>query len=166
VGLGRRARGASNLAAALGRMRLRVRPGSYALVFLPRSRARLGVGIAARDGSGAFAQVVAEREGVTLLLPERELPGLKAGLGGCRVRRGFRVISFETPMEWTVVGFLARVTGALAEAGVPVGVVCAFDFDHVFVPAGRLAAARRAIARALRPRGSRSRTVDARPGRP
>jgi hypothetical protein len=131
-----------------------VRPGRYALVSLPPSRARLAEGFLARVGSRGIGQVVAEREGVTLLLPERTLRGLRGESEGWRVRRGFRVISFACPMEWSVVGFLARVSRALADARVPVGVVCSFDFDHVFVPARRLPSARRAIARALRPSGS------------
>ncbi|MGH7149269.1 MAG: ACT domain-containing protein [Planctomycetota bacterium] len=130
-------------------MRFRVRPGGYALVSLPVSRAE-GYGEFLPGIARSFAQVVSEPGSVTLLLPERRLPkGLRKGRG-CRIRRGFRVISFESPLEWTVVGFLARVAGALAEAGVPIGVVCSFDFDHVFVPARRLGRARRAIARALR----------------
>ncbi len=147
----------------MGRMRFRVRPGRYALVSLPASEADRADSFLPKVGEG-FAHCVSEPGTATLLLLERRLPRSLRRWKGWRVQRGFRVISFETPMEWTVVGFLARVTGALAEAGVPVGVVCSFDFDHVFVPAGRLKEARRAIARALRPRGPRPVGLAGEPG--
>ena len=41
-------------------------------------------------------------------------------------------------MGWEVVGFLARVTGALAAAGVPLGAVCGFSRDHLFVAEAHL----------------------------
>ena len=44
-------------------------------------------------------------------------------------------------MGWELVGFLALVTGRLAAAGVPLGAVCGFQRDHLFVaerhPRGR-----------------------------
>lgn len=36
-------------------------------------------------------------------------------------------------MGWEVVGFLARVTAALAAAGVPLGAVCGYSQGHLFV---------------------------------
>jgi hypothetical protein len=36
-------------------------------------------------------------------------------------------------MGWEVVGFLAKVTGSLAAAGVPLGAVCGFSRDHLFL---------------------------------
>ena len=36
-------------------------------------------------------------------------------------------------MNWDLVGFLALVAGKLAEAGVPIGAVCGFSRDHLFV---------------------------------
>ena len=49
------------------------------------------------------------------------------------VERGLVWIRFDAPMGWEVVGFLALVTGRLAEAGVPIGAVCSFSRDHLFV---------------------------------
>ena len=48
-------------------------------------------------------------------------------------RRPTEAIRFRMAMDWELVGFLALVTGRLAEAGVPVGAVCGFSRDHLFV---------------------------------
>ena len=45
-------------------------------------------------------------------------------------------------MSWDVVGFLARVTSALAEGGVPLGAICGFDRDHLFLDERHLERAR------------------------
>ena len=44
-----------------------------------------------------------------------------------------RWIRFETPMDLELVGFLAAVAGKLAAAGVPIGAVCGYSRDHLFV---------------------------------
>ena len=55
-------------------------------------------------------------------------------------------VRFESAMDWEVVGFLARVTTALAEAGVPIGAVCGFSRDHLFVGARFEAVTRSVLA--------------------
>jgi hypothetical protein len=52
---------------------------------------------------------------------------------GARVEGGLLWVSFTAAMGWEVVGFLALVTGRLAAAGVPLGAVCGFSRDHLFV---------------------------------
>lgn len=48
-------------------------------------------------------------------------------------------------MTWDVVGFLARVSGVLAEAGVPIGAICGFDRDHIFIQGAHVETARKAL---------------------
>ena len=50
-----------------------------------------------------------------------------------QVEGGLVWIRFRAAMGWEVVGFLAKVTGALADAGIPLGAVCGFSRDHLFV---------------------------------
>ena len=62
-------------------------------------------------------------------------------------------------MTWELVGFLALVTSRLAQAGVPLGAVCGYSRDHLFV--ARCHAERaRGILRELFPSGP-SRGVEA-----
>lgn len=41
--------------------------------------------------------------------------------------------TFSVAMDWQVVGFLAAVTGLLAGAGIPLGAVCGYYRDHLFI---------------------------------
>jgi hypothetical protein len=36
-------------------------------------------------------------------------------------------------MDWQVVGFLATVTALLAQAGIPLGAICGYYRDHLFI---------------------------------
>lgn len=58
-------------------------------------------------------------------------------------------LELAVPSDLHAVGFLARVAGALAAAGVPCNAIAALHHDHVFVPeamAGRAIAAIEALA--------------------
>ena len=46
---------------------------------------------------------------------------------------GYRLITLEVRLDWQVTGYLAAVTRALADAGVPVGVLSSFQYDHLLV---------------------------------
>ena len=96
-------------------------------------------------GSGP-AQVVVEGGEITLLAPQEIALAWQDRHPRCRVERDLRWIRFRTPMGWEVVGFLARVTSALAQAGVPLGAVCGFSRDHLFVAERHLAQARQVLA--------------------
>lgn len=136
---------AADLAQALASMRFRVLPGRFALVGVPRAGARPLL-----DAAGPvllrtpFAQVIVEDETVTVLAPE-ELAEPLAREPGARAERGYRVVRFEAPMSWDVVGFLALATRALAEAGIPIGAVCGFDRDSLFLREEHVARARAAL---------------------
>lgn len=60
---------------------------------------------------------------------------------------GWCVLTLDQVMTWDVIGVLAVLTSALADAGVSVGAVTAFSRDHLLVQAARLEAA----CAALRP---------------
>lgn len=81
----------------------------------------------------APSQIVREEEGTTILVSEDAIDAVVERHPDARVVRGLVWIRFSMAMDWDLVGFLAHVTKALAEAGVPVGCVCTFDRDHLFV---------------------------------
>ena len=87
----------------------------------------------------------------------------EAALGGLRSRHAdlrsegpLLWIRFDSPMGWEVVGFLARVTEAMAEAGIPIGAVCSYSRDHLFVNTKYKAAVLRTLG-GLFPRGDATR---------
>lgn len=141
---------ADTLAQALATMRFRVRPGPYALVGLPRGRAAAALEAMRAAGAGEVVQVTLEPDVVTVIASESRADAL-AREAGARAELGYRLITFETPMTWDVVGFFALATGALAAVGVPLGAICGFDQDHFFVREKHLERARSALRETVCP---------------
>jgi len=70
---------------------------------------------------------------VTLLLDESEWRAMRHAARDARVESGFRLVTLDVKLGWDVVGFLARVTAILAEAGISVGALSAFSRDHLLI---------------------------------
>lgn len=85
------------------------------------------------DLRGAPGQLTCEGGETSVLLEQSKLPAFLARHPDARVEHDLLWIRFRSAMGWEVVGFLARVTGALAGAGIPLGAVCGFSRDHLFV---------------------------------
>jgi uncharacterized protein len=56
------------------------------------------------------------------------------------------LLTLDTVMEWDVVGVLAAVSRALAEASVPMGAVTAYSRDHLLVGESHLDQAQNALS--------------------
>ena len=128
-------------------MRWAIDEGPFCLVGLP-GVGELAKGLEAADLAALAeppAQLVCEADETTLLVRESRLAGLLERHPDARVERGLFWVRFEMAMSWELVGFLARVCGALAAAGVPLGAVCGFSRDHLFIEHGHLAATRRVL---------------------
>ncbi len=120
---------ARTLAEALQRTEAGLLPGAVGVVGLAPG----APDTAALLEGPAPRQVIVEAEEVTALLPWDEAQEVAERVGA-PLEGPFAWLRFETPMAWELVGFLARVTGALAEAGVSLGAVCGYSRDHLFVP--------------------------------
>ena len=117
------------LAAAQRSHVTRIEPGRFALLGFPEPPVDADWALLEQ----APAQLVRERDETTLLVSQNALEALLARHPGARVERDLVWIRFEAAMGWEVVGFLARVSGELARAGVPIGTVCGFSRDHLFI---------------------------------
>jgi hypothetical protein len=73
-----------------------------------------------------------EREGTTLVVRREE-----AESAGVSHQFASRLITLTAHSSLEAVGFLAAVTGRLAEAGISVNAVSAYYHDHLFVPESR-----------------------------
>jgi hypothetical protein len=73
-----------------------------------------------------------EREGTTLVLRQEE-----AESAALPYQYASRLITLTVHSSLEAVGFLAAVTGRLAEAGISVNAVSAFYHDYLFVPPHR-----------------------------
>lgn len=120
---------ARTLAEALQRTEAGILPGPVGVI---------GLAPGALDPASLLAgpaprQVIVEVEEITALLPWEEARQV-AERAEAPLEGPFAWLRFETPMAWELVGFLARVTSALAQAGVSLGAVCGYSRDHLFVP--------------------------------
>jgi uncharacterized protein len=82
---------------------------------------------------------------VTMLLDEIDFATIRSGLANAKVERGFRMLTFESVMDFDVVGFIAEVSRILAGASIPIFPVSAFSRDHVLVKQDDLANALKAL---------------------
>jgi hypothetical protein len=105
------------------------------MIRLPPNAIWAGAGVIADLGE-AFSVFMADKDEVTLVMPldawqeeyQRRLPGA--------VQTGaFRLITSDYPLEFALVGFMAIVARALAEANVSLMALSAFSRDHFLVPA-------------------------------
>ncbi|CAN7721234.1 ACT domain-containing protein [Bradyrhizobium sp. LjRoot220] len=76
--------------------------------------------------------VFREREGTTLVMRREE-----AESAGLSHQFASRLITLTVHSSLEAVGFLAAITGRLANAGISVNAVSAYYHDHLFVPEHR-----------------------------
>ena len=131
---------ATHLEEALAAMRWRVEPGKFCLVGFEEPPTALDLELCIPP-----AQIVCEVGETTLLARSEKLERIREGHPRARIEDGLRWIRFEMPMSWELTGFLAHVTGALAAAGVPLGAVCGYSRDHLFVADPHMKEARRVL---------------------
>lgn len=86
-----------------------------------------------------------DRFEVTLLLDEVDYGTIRHATRDARVQGGFRLLTFDVVMDFTVVGFMAEVSRILADAGISIVALSAFSRDHILVSQGDLASALKAL---------------------
>ncbi len=119
-----------------------VRRGPFALgSWAPAQVSAVYAGLLRAHGELAFA-VLDDKEATALVVETHlfELPPPH------RLERGWSVLTLDQTMAWDLVGVLARVTTALAGAGLPVGAITAFQRDHLLVKYEKLERALEALS--------------------
>lgn len=66
---------------------------------------------------------------------------------GVVAERGWRCLGVAGPLDFSAVGILAELAGALAEAGISLFAISTYDTDYLLVRTEALAAAVEALAR-------------------
>jgi hypothetical protein len=130
----------------LSRTRVEVAPATYFLIGLRHEdwqRLLENPELSPR-GSAPFMLLRDEHE-VTLLLDETDWQTMRHAARDARVEGGFRLVTFDVELSWTVVGYLARVTEILAAAGITVGALSAFSRDHLLIKQDDLGKALRVL---------------------
>jgi hypothetical protein len=106
----------------------------YRLVHLPPAGLPTAAALLAEIGS-PFCALIADKDEITLLLAQRVWERIAARFPDHRVAAPYRLITFDLPLDFELVGFMALVSGVLARARVSILAISAFERDHIFVPA-------------------------------
>jgi hypothetical protein len=134
------------VAELLRRTRIEVAPATYFLIGLRHEDwTRLLENPELSPRGDAPYMLLRDEYEVTLLLDESDWRTLRHAARDARVEGGFRLVTLNIELAWNVVGFLARVTGILAGAGISCGALSAFSRDHLLIKQDDLAAALRVL---------------------
>ncbi len=105
----------------------------YVVVHLPSAALTAAAGVLA-EARAPFGAVLVDKDEVTLILEDGRWEDLKARLPGHESTGPHRLITFDLPLDMGLIGFMAAVSRALAEAGVPILALSAYRRDHLLVP--------------------------------
>jgi hypothetical protein len=89
-------------------------------------------------GTAPF-MIFSDKYEVTLLLEDVDFQTIRHAVRDAKIEGGFRLLTFDTAMDFTVVGFLAEVSRILADAVIPIVALSAFSRDHLLVKQSDLA---------------------------
>lgn len=77
--------------------------------------------------TGEFTSMSATPDEVSVTCPEAYIPE------GTRCEKGWRVLKLIGPLDFSLVGILARISGILAENKISIFAISTFDTDYVLV---------------------------------
>lgn len=126
--------------------RIRVAPETFAIIGIAREHMRrlLSDNSLSPRMSAPFLIFMDPHE-VTLILDEIDLGNMRAGLREAKIENGYRMLTFDTILELSVVGFMAEVSRILAAAGVAILVLSAYSRDSLLIKQDDLAKALKAL---------------------
>ncbi len=96
-----------------------------------------------------FVSVTRDKEEITLVVAQSVWQQLAPRFPQAQVEGERRLIRFDTVLDFSVVGFIAEVSKALAEASISILSISTFRTDAVLVPEARFNDAVVAVKRAL-----------------
>lgn len=120
----------------------------YCAIGLPVRGLLAAAGVIAQIGD-PFVALIADANEITLIIPESLVDDFRPRLQEMTLSDvRYRLITADTPpLDPQLVGFFARLSAALAQAGVPILAFSAYSRDHLFVPSDQFDAALTALQR-------------------
>jgi hypothetical protein len=119
----------------------------YLLVQLPSKAIVAAAGIVAQIGE-PFCAMIVDKDEVSLVIPADALEDFKERLPSYQVStKPYRLITFDIELDMSLVGFMAAISRALADAGVPIMTFAAYSRDHLLVPAEQFGVAMATLAK-------------------
>ncbi len=100
------------------------------------------------DISG-FVQLTCDKQEVTLIVAEEVWEQLAPNFPGAAVEGKRRMIRFDTVLDFSVVGFIAEISSALADADISILSLSTYSTDSVLVHESRFDDAVAAVKQAL-----------------
>ena len=107
----------------------------HIIVQLPAAAITAAAGIIA-EVSEPFCALVVDKDEVSLVIPYEAWADFSKRLPNHKVAdKRYKLITFDIALEMSLVGFMARISQALAEVNVSILTFGAFTRDHFLVPA-------------------------------
>lgn len=124
----------------LRRTKIEVAPETFVLISLTHENYRRLLENPELSPRGAAPfMLLSDKFEVTMLLDSADWQTMRHAAREAKVESNFRLLTFGVELPWDVVGFLAFVSGLLADNGISVGAVSAFTRDHLLVKQDDLA---------------------------
>ncbi|MBL8164605.1 MAG: ACT domain-containing protein [Anaerolineae bacterium] len=132
---------------ALRQAKLVIDPRDYALLKLPARAIMAAAGVLA-EISEPFCTLIVDQHEVTLIIPAEAVPDFAVRLRDHAVAQStYRLITLDVELEPELVGFMARISAALASAGVSILPLAAYSRDHLLVPSEQVDIAHQALVK-------------------
>jgi hypothetical protein len=119
----------------------------FAVASLPLDR--YGEAVACLGAVDDFVSLTRDKEEVSLIVAEEAWRKLAPRFPGAAVQWGRRLIRFDTVLDFSVVGFIAEISRALAESDISILSISTYRTDAVLVHESRFDDAVNAIKQAL-----------------
>ena len=123
----------------------------YAVASLPLEHYRQAVECLSEAVTDAdsFVSLIRDKQEITLMIAEDIWKNILPRFPGARARGDWRMIRFDAVLDFSVVGFIAEVSRALAEADISILSVSTYSTDAVLVHELQFDAAVVAVKQAL-----------------
>ena len=76
----------------------------------------------------AFANIIDNNE-VTVILPQNKIKEKNI----ISIDKNYKILTFDMLLPFSLVGFIAKVSKALASEGIPIFVISAYSTDHILI---------------------------------
>ena len=119
----------------------------YSVASLPLEH--YGVAVACLPEAEGFVSLTRDKEEITLIVAEETWHKIAPRFPGAVAQEGRRLIRFDTVLDFSVVGFIAEISRALAEADISILSISTYRTDAVLVHESRFDDAINAIKQAL-----------------
>jgi len=108
----------------------------YIIIKFPPTGITVAAGILAEIGD-PFGTIIVDKDEVTLIIPADVVDDFSKRLRDVeKSSNTYRLITFDIVLDFSVVGFMAGISKALADAKISILPIAAFSRDHILVKSG------------------------------